>query len=358
MPIANIEPEKTSARRVAAEFQVLVKRYGLKADGTAKSNPLDLLQSGYTPKHEIQLFGTRLFLCNKRDVEGLKVLPAFVLPRESSSHTKQSIFARVFYKDSSLVWRCASHHINTAEEQWIGKGAVKWVDKRGERAWVSAEETTNLPFEIQAALDEISRRGPRGRRDNRVLELFLRSAPSNRIRPYRDFSAPREIAMRKRANRINNLKPVAWFEDDNDPTSLRFENGYEPDFRKIIDRSFSRSTMYGGPIEKFRIASRNQQIQYLFVKGRQHVWIVHPQSFTTELSSFAVRTVDVIADEELFIPGYEFYDEESEGALEGQIPPGFAGEICELDPDRADASPWNDQLPVIKKFRQLKLSRK
>ena len=51
----------------------------------------------------------------------------------------------------------------------------------------------------------------------------------------------------------------------------------------------------------------------------------------------------------------EFYDEYSEGGLHDQIPPGFAGPICELDPDRADASPWNDRLPVIRRFRKLTL---
>jgi hypothetical protein len=265
------------------------------------------------------------------------------------------MYARIFYKDSSLVWRCASHYINTPEQQWIGKGAVKWVEKRGEAAWASAEETTNLPFEMQAALDEISRRGPKARQDNRILELVLRSAPNDRIRPYRDFEAPRAAAMRKRANQINQQKPIAWFNDDNDPGSLKFAAGFEPDFRQVLSKSSSRSTMYGGAIDKFRIASSNQQIQYLFVRGTQHVWIVHPQTFTTELSSFGVRTIDVIADEELFIPGYEFYDEDSTDILEIQIPPGFAGLICQLDPDRADVSPWNDKLPVILKFRSLDL---
>jgi hypothetical protein len=346
--IKNVKPQDRSPAAVAREFRRLAEACGLRVDGTARLNPLSLLHSGYTPKHRIDLFDTVFFLCNKRDVDGLKVMPAYVLSGEQ-------LFARVFYKDSSLVWRSASHYINTPGEQWIGKGAVKFVSKRGESAWVSAEETTNLPFEMQAALDEISRRGPRARNDRRVLDLLLRAAPLDRVHPYRDFEAPREAAMRKRSNRINGLKPVAWFEDDNRPESLKFAPGFAPDFKNIIDSSESRSTMYGGKIRKVRIASRNRLIQYLFVGGATHVWIVHPQSFTTELSSYGVRTVDVNADEELFIPGYEFYDEYSEGGLHDQIPPGFAGPICPLDPDRADASPWNDRLSVIRRFRQLRL---
>ncbi len=357
MRIPNIAPVGKSPRRVVRDFHRLVHKHGLQIDGEAKGDGPGLLRSGYTPKYEIELFGTRFFLCNRRDVEGLKVMPAYVLPGAMARGRKRRIYARVFYKDSSLVWRCASHYVNTAEEKWIGKGSIKWVEKRGEGAWYSAEETTNLPFEMQAALDEVSRRGPRGRNDKRVLALLLRSAPAHRVWPYQDFEGPREAAMRRRANQINRQRPIAWFEDDDDPRSLKFVRGYEPDFRRLLDQSESRSTMYGGKILKQRFASRNQEIQYLFVAGKQHVWLIHPQAFTTELSSFGVRTVDVVADEDLFIPGYEFSDNTGEGVIDDQIPPGFAGDPCPLDPSRADASPWNDKLPIIRAFRRTRLSR-
>ncbi|MGI9202779.1 MAG: hypothetical protein ACR2Q3_02145, partial [Woeseiaceae bacterium] len=82
---------------------------------------------------------------------------------------------------------------------------------------------------------------------------------------------------------------------------------------------------------------------------------VHPQSFTTELSSYGLRTVDVIGDEDLNIPGYEFFDNAGTGEIDDQIPAGFAGPICPIDPDRADASPWNERLPIIQAFRRLVL---
>lgn len=318
----------------------------MRVDGRGRQDPAALLGSGYTPKYEIALFGTRFFLCNQRNAHDLKVFPGYVLPAG-----QRRIFARIFYKDSSLVWRSASHYIYTEDEQWIGKGSVKWVATAGERGWFSAEETTNLPFEMQSALDEVSRRGPRTRNDNRVLALILRNAPSDRVWPYRDFEAPRERAMKFAANRINDNRSIAWFADDFDPESLQFEPGYEPDFGATIDISHSRSTFYGGDIEKHRIASANGRIQYLFVAGPEHVWIVHAQSFTTEISSYGVRTVDVIADEKLFIPGYEFFDNAGDGEVDDQIPAGFAGKPCPFDPDRADASPWNDSLPVIREFR-------
>lgn len=114
--------------------------------------------------------------------------------------------------------------------------------------------------------------------------------------------------------------------------------------------------MYGGSINKYRIGSKNKQIQYLFVAGPKHVWIVNPQSFGVELSSYGVRTVDVVVDEDLCIPGYEFFDNAGTGEIDNQIPPGFAGDPCPIDPDRADASPWNDRMPIIKSFRRALLS--
>ncbi len=327
----------------------------LRVYGQAKSDPAGLLRRGYAPKYEIELFGTRFFLGNLRLSHDLKLMPAYVLPANLAGRTKPAIHARVFYKDSSLVWRAASHYINTPDDQWIGKGAVKWVDKRGLRGWYSAEETTNLPFEIQAALDDVGQRSPRARVDDNLLFLILRNAPVDRLRPYHDFTAPREKAMKVAANRINNNRPIAWFEDDDDPASLKFEPGFEPDFKAVIDLAGSRSKMYGGRIRKYRIASRNRQIQYLFVAGPHHVWLVHPQALTVELSSYGLRTVDVVADEDMCIPGYEFYDNMGHGEIDDQIPPGFAGAVCPFDPDRADASPWNDRMPVVRKFRRAAL---
>ena len=115
------------------------------------------------------------------------------------------------------------------------------------------------------------------------------------------------------------------------------------------------SKIYGGPVERFRILSRNRIIQYLFFAGPRQVWIVPPQATTTQLSSFGVRTIDVEADEDLFVPGYEYHFEDDSvdpPVPYSQIPPGFAGPASEIDPARADASPWLDRLPVVQEFRR------
>jgi hypothetical protein len=347
-----------SPAQVAGDFRrLLAGGRTLRADGQAREDPTALLRGGYTPKYVVELFGTVFFLANQRDVDGIKVLPAYVLPAASGQRRNANVYARVFYKDSSLVWRSPSHYVNTPTEKWIGKGAVKPISKHGVTEWISAEETTNLPFELQAALDDVSRRGPRSRPDRRLLTLVLRNAPAGRVWPYRDFEAPRALAMQQRANQINGNQPIAWFADAADPASLRFRPGFEPAFSAMIDRSTARSTMYGGTVEKYRFASRNGQIQYLFVAGPRHVWIVHPQAFTTQLSSYGLRTVDVSIDDDLCIPGYEFYDHDGAGAADDQIPPGFAGETCPFDPDRADASPWNDRLPPVRAFRRWQAAR-
>ena len=150
--VANVEAADKSPRRVASDFRRLLDDgYELRADGRAAGDPTALLGMGYTPKYETELFATRFFLCNQRDADGLKIMPAYVLPAG-----ERRIHARVFYKDSSLVWRSASHYISTPEVEWIGKGAAKSVLENGKRQWYSAEETTNLPFEMQAALDHLS----------------------------------------------------------------------------------------------------------------------------------------------------------------------------------------------------------
>lgn len=355
--VENISPQEKSPYRVDKEFRRLLDSgVKLRADGQAKANPTSLLSKGYSPKYEILLFGTRYFLCNQRDAHGLKVIPGYVLQAPEWRRGPATIFARLFYKDSSLVWRVASHYVHTNDEHWIGKGAVRWVEKRSMRGWFSAEETTNLPFEMQSAMDNVSQRGPRKHNDNRILGLVVRNAPTDRVWPYQDFAAPRDKAMKVPANRINDNRPIAWFDDDYDPRSLKFAAGFQPDFKAIIDVSRSRSSMYGGNIRKFRIASRNGLVQYMFVAGTQHVWLVNPQAFTTELSSFGLRTVDAIADEDIFIPGYEFFDNEGTGEIDDQIPPGFAGPACPVDPDRADASPWNEKMPVVRSFRRLVLA--
>ena len=87
----------------------------------------------------------------------------------------------------------------------------------------------------------------------------------------------------------------------------------------------------------------------------RHVWIIPPQALTTELSSFGVRTIDVRADDDLFVPGYEYHfvdDDQDPPVLYSQIPEGWAGPASELDDARADAAPWLDQLPVIQAFRK------
>jgi len=351
--IENVVATDKTPRQVGEQFRRLLDSgHRLRAAGKAKDDPSMLLRTGYTPKYEVELFGTRFFLCNQRDAHDLKAMPAYVLPAKQAGQGKPDIHARVFYKDSSLVWRSASHYINTPHEQWIGKGALRWHNKRGMRGWFSAEETTNLPYELQSALDDVSHRGRRKQNDKRVLFLVLHNAPSHRVRPYQDFEAPRTKAMKSRANRINDGRPIAWFTDDNDPRTLQIEPGFEPDFNAVIDVSASRSSMYGGAISKYRIASKNRRIQYLFVAGPHHVWMVHPQAFTVELSTYGLRTVDVIADEDLNIPGYEFFDNAGTGEIDDQIPAGFAGPVCPVDPDRADASPWNEQLPIIRSFRR------
>ena len=87
--------------------------------------------------------------------------------------------------------------------------------------------------------------------------------------------------------------------------------------------------LYGGRLERYRILSANRRIQYLFFSGPLQVWIIPPQATTTVLSSFGVRTVDVVVDDDLCCPGYEYHfldDTVDPPEFYSQIPEGYAGD--------------------------------
>ncbi len=323
--------------------------------GVAKDDPESLLSLGYTPRSHFALFETEFFLSGLRQNPDIRFFVAFVLQRRPRAASGE-IFPRIFYKDVSLVWRSASHFIRSEGENWIGKGDVEPVQLDGRTGVVSAEETTDLPFEIQDALETLCRRAKRVPYDDEAVELVLRRAPDARIWAYRDFLEPRRRAQANPRNRIRGGRPVARFRRKNDPESLWIATGFEPDFAVgILEQSALTSRLYGGAVTRYRVVSRNRKIQYLFFAAPRHVWLGHPQATTTELMSYGVRTIDVVADEELSIPGYEYHfiDEEvNPPVLHSQIPEGFAGEASEIDPSRADASAWLDRMPIVRQFRE------
>ena len=339
-------PERRSPQHVEADFRKrLDEGLVLRPVGTARACPRGLLAQGYAPRHRVELFDTVLYLSDVRQNDYVRFFVAYVVQAEAAH-------PRIFYKDVSLVWRCASHLTRLGGDWWIGKGEVVSVLQDGEPVDTSLENTTDLPIELQPALEAILRKMDAIPTDLAALRRVLRRAPDGRIEPYRDFMEPRLRARANPRNRVNRGRPVARFTRRNDPSSLRFAPGFEPDFnRGILETHRSLSRLYGGTLRRYRILSRNRRIQYLFMAGPRHVWIIPPQTTTTELSSYGVRTVDVPADEDLFVPGFEYHFMDGDH-LHTQIPKGFAGAPSELDPDRADASAWLDRIPVIREFRR------
>ncbi len=74
---------------------------------------------------------------------------------------------------------------------------------------------------------------------------------------------------------------------------------------------------------------------------------------------------DTVVPDDLMIPGYEYHymddsmdDRGGSPELYSQIPAGFAGAISEHDDAKADASPWLDKIPVIRRFRRKLLGQK
>ncbi len=354
-----IQPSVLDPKVIASEFRDRVEDgLALKPAGQARQDPTVFLRRSYLPRYKLRLFDTTYYLTNLRADDDLGFFVAYVLPGGS----QREAFPRIFYKDVSLVWRSATHVIRTDGDNWIGKGALKAFWEEGEEIFYGAEETTDLPLEIQAPLDDLSRRGGKTQRDIHAVPWILHNAPDRRIKPYDDFNAPRRRAMSDPRNLINGNRDVAGFGRKGDPHTLRFVRGYEPDFGDgIIETSRSKSNLYGGIIRKFRILSTNRKIQYQFLAAPKHVWIVPPQALTTEIMSYGVRTVDANCDDDLCVPGFEYHfwdHDEDPPELHTQIPDGYAGKPSKVDPSRADASAWLNELPVIREFKRKVLGRK
>ena len=323
--------------------------------GQARKNPKSLLTRKLMPKHKIELFGTRFYFTDVIQIPELRFFLGYVV-QNSSSAAKPIISARIFYKDLSLSWRVASHFTFEDDSLWIGKGDVRDDVVDGDEIVQSNESTTDLPLEMQTAVESLLGSGRVIKGSQELIDAVLRRGPNDRVEPYQDFVAPRLRAQSDRRNLINRDRSVAVFKRKNDPSSLKFTKGFEPDLRNgVVEKSRSRSKLYGGVLRRYRILSTNKSVHYYFFAGGRHVWVLPPQATTVELSSYGVRTIDVQADDDMFIPGWEYhhYEETKNGVeLYSQIPPGFAGEVCPLDDAKADAGPWLDKIPIIKQFRK------
>ncbi|MEZ6021618.1 MAG: hypothetical protein R3F17_16465 [Planctomycetota bacterium] len=302
--------------------------------------------------HKIRLFDAHYWVGDMRFDPYLNFMVTWV-GIEGSGGRIRAIYPRIFYKDSSLVWRVASHFISTDDEHWIGKGDVRWEEREDGEYMASAEETTNLPYELQYALD-LASRSQTPKKDHRAVHLVLRRGGARQTHPFADFSTPR----RKAHNQywINGGKPVVTFRKKGDPQSMVIAKGYEPDFDAgVVEVTPSGSRLYGGDLHKYRILSRNGRIQYQFVASPTHVFVNHPQALTTELMIYGTRTLDVLADDDAFIPGFEYHfmdDSTDPPSLYSQIPAGYVGKVGDPDPERADAKPWLEALPLVREFRR------
>ena len=192
------QPSRLTPRQVEREFRSLIADGArIRPAGEARADPLGLLSEGYTPKYKIELFDTIYYLTNIRQNPDIRFFVTYVVQRRSATG-RVEIYPRIFYKDISLVWRSASHFVSSDTENWIGKGDVETIIEDGEEMVCSFEQTTDLPLEIQTALEELSRTGPEdpGRRgcpgpdpaastrgSDRALSRFHRAPQAGSVRP-------------------------------------------------------------------------------------------------------------------------------------------------------------------------------
>ena len=285
--VASAEVSKASPAEVAREFRSLLERgCELRPAGEAKRDPLSMLRRGYAPRYTFDLFDTRYYLSSQREDRNFRFFVAYVLPTADPTDVPRgrAIHPRIFYKDVSLVWRVATHYIRSDEDNWIGKGDLKCAVENGVEMEYSAEETTNLPFEIQGALDAVSRAVRRARRDDDAVALILRKAPDGRFEPYADFLGPRRRAMADAHNLINRRalrRPLRTAERS---LLVAIRRGLRTGLRGgIVEVSRSGSRIYGGKLRKLPHPLEEREIQYSFIAAPRRVWIIPPQTLTTEL---------------------------------------------------------------------------
>ena len=193
--VPSVRPAGQTPAQVRGEFHRLLDDGAvMKPAGDARADPRSLLRRGYRPKYKLELFDTTYHLTDARQNDDIRFYVAYVVQGKA-------VYPRIFYKDISLVWRSASHFVRSEEENWIGKGDVRPAIIDGEEMLVSAEETSDLPLEIQTALETLLRKVERWRTDEVAIGLVLRRAPDDRVIPYRDFTEPRRRANAAAANR-------------------------------------------------------------------------------------------------------------------------------------------------------------
>ena len=359
--VPSIEPSPASTAEVWREFEAITDGGRLiRCVGSARRNPRRLLTLGYRPRYKLELFNVTYYLADVRQNEDVRFFVGYLALREGRGR-RPSVYARLLYKDGSLLWRCASHFAKSADENWIGKGDLKLVKEAGGEFWYSAEHTTDLPLEMQMAIESLTRRAAHVRTDTQAIALVVRRCGDRRVIAYDDFIGPRRRAAANPRNLVNGGRAIARFRKANVPESLVFVRGFEPDFSPAarIDLTHSHSRLYEGRVDRYRLLSLNRRMQYLFFAAPRLVWLGYPQPLTTELSSFGVRTIDVTVPDDLVVPGMEYHYLETDDppVWMSQIPEGFAGPVSPNDAFRADASAWLDRLPVIREFRERVLGR-
>ena len=105
--VKDVRPAGTSPREVRRELDgLLAAGCLLRPCGTASRNPATLPRR-YPPRYAVALFDARFLLTELREDENFRFFVAYLRIGEG-----RELFPRLFYKDSSLVWRCATHWIS------------------------------------------------------------------------------------------------------------------------------------------------------------------------------------------------------------------------------------------------------
>ena len=253
--LPGVQPDPRDPRALATEFRAaLADGVRLRPSGEAKQDP--------TPAANSPLRGA----LSHRPLPGSNLSDRVPLRRQPEFHGRVRRTVGVLRsrrrvrttrgsstKDSSLVWRVATHFVRSEDDNWIGKGDTKWELIRRRRVLVQRGGDREPAFS-RCRKRSTSLAG--AARSHGGITTRSRSSCSAATEiasnPFAEFVTPRRRAAER--YRIHGGKPIARFHSQGRSQHAALREGLRTGLptRGWWTQSSSHSKLYGGPVTKFR----------------------------------------------------------------------------------------------------------
>ena len=179
------------------------------------------------------------------------------------SKTSENFYLRPIYRSqSSLVWRSPSHF---GLWGYYGKGY--------------SERDTDLPVAVQRCLGIQAVENKFG---NDRGKYFINFWKSTLKKTYR-FKAPSEYLDSVELPKIILTNP------DNKNTVTFSDNGFYPNYQTLSCWPLALTTRYASPIKACTVKSKNEKIQFLFLKDSHELWLATSEFIDEQITIWGNR---------------------------------------------------------------------